>query len=61
MLFFFFLFTKLHQMSRVGSRGRHPKYRPKNQEIKLAYNIVHNGCIYIDVRQQITFLSRHKI
>ena len=33
MLFFFFLFsffTKLDQMSRVGSRGRHPKCRPKN-------------------------------
>ena len=28
MLFFFF--TKLDQMSRVGSRGRHPKCRPKN-------------------------------
>ena len=31
MLFFLiFLFTKLDQMSRVGSRGRHPKCRPKN-------------------------------
>ena len=30
MLFFFF--TKLDQMSRVGSRGRHPKCRPKNHQ-----------------------------
>ena len=30
MLFLFlFFFTKLDQMSRVGSRGRHPKCRPK--------------------------------
>ena len=29
-LFLFFFFTKLDQMSRVGSRGRHPKCRPKN-------------------------------
>ena len=30
MLFFFLsFFTKLDQMSRVGSRGRHPKCRPK--------------------------------
>ena len=29
MLFFFFFFTKLDQMSRVGSRSQHPKCRPK--------------------------------
>ena len=28
-----FLFTKLDQMSRVGSRGRHPKCRPKTGKI----------------------------
>ena len=31
-LFFFFLFTKLDQMSRVGSRARHPKCRAKNSK-----------------------------
>ena len=35
MLFFSF-FTKLDQMSRVGSRGRHRKCRPKIKPIPLA-------------------------
>ena len=29
MLFFLSFFTKLDEMSRVGSKGRHPKCRPK--------------------------------
>ena len=38
MLFFFFFFTKLDQMSRVGSRGRHPKCR-SNKPILTAFNV----------------------
>ena len=39
MLFFSFsFFTKLDQMSRVGSRGRHPKCRPKKLVLTSVLN-----------------------
>ena len=45
MLFSFFsFFTKLDQMSRVGSRGRHPKCRPKNISKLLREHIL---CLFL--------------
>ena len=33
-----FLFTKLNQMSWIGSRGWHPKCRPKKMHMKTEVN-----------------------
>ena len=56
MLFFFFLFlffTKLDQMSRVGSRGRHPKCRPKKDCLKVFTNTFVNQSFCIGYYEQL--------
>ena len=69
MLFFSFFFTKLDQMSRVGSRGRHPKCRPKNQSsnnfflsdrnggrLKVSHTQKNKGFDYLEQRKQTQLL-----
>ena len=54
MLFFSFFFTKLDQMSRVGSRGRHLKCRPKNPVVLFQVPLLRSHLSYL---QNLQFLN----